>query len=130
MRKLKFRAWDILGKRYTYPDVGYQGHFVIDLNGRFHNLQNGSGGVEYVVQQFTGLKDKNGRDVYEGDIVSKTSKQPGAFSGEIAGEVFYSENRCAFMINDVYIASFLNVPANKEKHTVIGNIFENPDLIK
>lgn len=68
-RQLKFRAWDKLAKQFTYPDKGYQGHYVLDLNGKFHNLQNGSGGDEYVVQQWTGFVDAKGKDVYEGDIV-------------------------------------------------------------
>ena len=47
-RTLKFRAWDKLEKRFFYPDKGHQGHYVLYLNGQFQNLQNGSGGDEYL----------------------------------------------------------------------------------
>ena len=54
----KFRVWDKMRLQFIYPENDNQQHFIIDLNGRFYNLQNGSGGDEYVVQQYTGLKDK------------------------------------------------------------------------
>jgi len=119
-RQLKFRAWDKLKKRFIYPDKGYQGHYVLDLNGRFQNLQNGSSGDEYVVQQWTGEYDKNKKEIYEGDIVRVTSEE---WSNEnFLAEVIFSE------------ASFLS--KNNENDIrglwggndieVVGNIFELP----
>ena len=68
-RELKFRVWDKLTKTFIYPDKGYQGHYILTLDGRFQNLQNGSGGDECIVQQYTCIKDENDKEIYEGDIV-------------------------------------------------------------
>ena len=69
-RKIKFRVWDKLEGRFINSSTPNQGHYIITLNGEFHNLQNGSGGNDYVIQQYTGLKDENGVEIYEGDILS------------------------------------------------------------
>ena len=53
--RFKFRVWDKMRLQFIYPHNDNQQHFIIDLNGRFHNLQNGSGGDDYVIQQYTGL---------------------------------------------------------------------------
>ena len=119
-RTLKFRAWDKLAKQFTYPDKGYQGHYVLDLNGRFQNLQNGSGGDEYVVQQFTGFKDSKGVDIYEGDRVTYKLDKHYYFS-----EIKWEHN--AWVIDDVDAAFPLVELPNLE---VVGNIFQlpcNPD---
>ena len=128
-RQLKFRAWDKLEKRFIYPDKGYQGHYVLDLNGRFQNLQNGSGGDEYVVQQWTGLKDSKGVDVYEGDIVEFLHKGKKIFS-----KITYYSNVGMFAVA-VELNQEIDIETRKSLagigfFKIIGTIFETPELIK
>lgn len=124
-RELKFRIWDKLAEKYIYPDKGYQGHFILDLNGRFYNLQNGSGGDEYIVQQYTGLKDKNGILIFEGDLVqyNQNSNYDGinfevTWSDVSFGWVLKSKNR-DFLTN-------MTTPNGPRYNflEVVGSIFE------
>jgi uncharacterized phage protein (TIGR01671 family) len=124
-RQLKFRAWDKLEKRFFYPDKGYQGHYVLTLNGQFQNLQNGSGGDEYVVQQFTGLKDSKGNEIYEGDIISYLQHlfnvSPDKYPVKTKEVKWKNMKGCW----NVYESQ-----AGEDNLEVIGNIFENSDLLK
>jgi uncharacterized phage protein (TIGR01671 family) len=127
-RQLKFRVWDKLEKRFIYPDKGYQGHYVLSLDGKFHNLQNGSGGDEYVVQQFTELYDKNKKPIYEGDRVrfDYTGKV------DIFGEVIWLEHRASFGVrynNTFETFEDVLMDHNMNCFEVIGNIFENSELL-
>ena len=120
-RILKFRAWDKLAKQFTYPDQGYQGHYVLTLNGRFQNLQNGSGGDEYIVQQFTGLRDSKWVDIYEGDIVRH----------EIDGIVYtqtvgWGNNSWEMIDTRLYGTPLI---VNLPYFEVIGNILENSERL-
>ena len=121
-RQLKFRAWDTLAKQFIYPDRGYQGHFILTLNGQFQNLQNGSGGDEYVVQQWTGLNDYENNNIYEGDIVRY----------ELDGTVYtqtvgWGNNGWEMIDTRLYSTPLITNLPNFE---VIGNVFENSELLK
>lgn len=129
MKKLKFRVWDKLSKVFIYPDKGYQGHYVLSLDGKFTNLQNGSGGDECVVQQFTGLKDKNNKEIYEGDLVKLI------YGENLIAEVYHQTNMGCLRLkcNDgqsypfvVYRFDESNKPIGvvNVAEEVIGNIFE------
>ena len=124
MRQLKFRVWDKLAERFTTCDEGYQGHYVLNLKGEFHNLQNGSGGQEYIVQQFTGLVDKNGVEVYEGDILKCKG-----FDDWFDNVGFYYNVTVKYntvQSGDSQIAGFAYIPMDRE---VVGNVLQNPELL-
>ena len=129
-RTIKFRAWDKLEKRFFYPDKGYQGHYVLYLNGQFQNLQNGSGGDEYVVQQWTVLKDNFGNEIWEGDIIEFKRKDREGFH---KAEIKFVEGAylAKFIKHEGTLSLFrllqLNYYCNIK---VIGNIFENSELLK
>ena len=133
-RQLKFRVWDKLQERFTRCDEGYQGHYVLSLKGEYHNLQNGSGGKEYVVQQYTGLLDKNGVEIYEGDILHYVFD--GASYPKEAEDKFlickWDQSNAWFVFDeslDKQVDGYYWLEI-KGRCEVIGNIFENPELLE
>ena len=123
-RVIKFKIWDKLEKRMILPNQGYQGHYVLSLDGKFHNLQNGSGGDECIVLQCIGEKDKNGMDIYEGDIVKVYSEE---FENEnFTGKVIFDEGSFLTWINKNDIRGVWS----DDNIEVIGNIFETPELLE
>jgi len=145
-RPIKFRVWDTMEKRFIYLYSPNQQHFIIDLNGQFHNLQNGSGGDDYVIQQYTGLKDKNNDLVYDGDIVKikRCYTRPFVNSkneidykfiddGEIeVGQVLWAPFCQKYIVSYEHFryddTEDFDTPSHRVE--VIGNIFEHSELLK
>lgn len=125
-RVIKFRIWDILGEDMIYPDIGYQGHYMLTLKGEFHNFQNGMGGKEVKVMQFTGLQDKNLKDIYEGDIIQyrdgshQTPHYDKVIVEWVSEKGGYDYN--GWKLTDTFLQG--------GECEVIGNIYQNPDILK
>ena len=109
-REIKFRAWDKKQKCY-FTNLQRQYFFkkVIEL----FNKATG----RFVVEQYTGLKDKNGKEIYDGDIVKCGFVYEVAWLEKDGGWFCFRDN------DTVY------TPLYHLKCEVIGNIHENPELL-
>lgn len=115
MRTIKFRAWDTKKKEMVY---------------RFFNIDPTSGlcwyahplkDLSYVLLQFTGLLDKNGVEIYEGDIM-KHDFSPGRTETIICTD----ENLIALIMK---LRNYSRMNDLNDRFEVIGNIYENPELL-
>lgn len=78
--------------------------------------------------QSTGLKDKNGQEIFEGDIVRQVRTQPTTENEIIIGVVTMLEGAWLIMNDCEQLASFLW--SETDENEIIGNIYENPELLE
>ena len=110
MREIKFRAWDKINKRWIK-------RFNIDLLSiDVSELSN----IE--LMQYTGLKDTNGKEIYEGDIISFGDNKAVVFYGCAKFRVKYRYYNNCYCYDDLSEVLYYN------KVKVIGNIYENKEL--
>jgi uncharacterized phage protein (TIGR01671 family) len=120
MREIKFRVWDKKRKiMREVSEIYYNGSVFVEKKNRFPARGDLIIGKDLSdLMQYTGLKDKNGVEIYEGDIIESTWNYN-------KGVVMWSEDTGEWIdIDDC------NEDKKYKASTVIGNIYENPELIK
>lgn len=118
MREIKFRAWEGNQGYYLPDDYPLTTVLKESLNTEYSNI---------IVEQFTGLKDKNGVEIYEGDIVQYGEDRDFIFVVIFKYGCFYAHN----LLGEKFMTdSLLGSLVMSEKVSVIGNIHENADLLE
>lgn len=122
MREIKFRFWDDTLKEMIWPNANFT-TMVIRLNGR---VTDGSVNMVGTLMQFTGLKDKNGVEVYDGDVIRSES---GIFTEPVTLIVHTHDEDWPGTVmatsEDNHCPLWDATPCE-----VIGNIYENPEILK
>ena len=124
MREIKFRAWDKACKHMINP--GDKKHFKLYLNGSM-SIEDCWATQDIILMQYTGLKDKNGKEIYEGDVV--------LFGDNVIHEGTHGKvvwHTTAFVyqfIDGQYKDKCTDMVDSWRTYEIIGNIYENPELI-
>src|SRR3990167_1244900 len=119
-RIIKCRAWDgakmlHYSGRYGTGDTGSPNDMT------FFCEDNNTGGKEHELMQFTGLLDKDGKEIYEGDIVNVDE------AGKCRVDYLDHSMKFYFQTLEGYDKQFT---ATSDKVEIIGNIYENSELLK
>lgn len=129
-REIKFRAWD-KDRKVLVPEIEYYwgnfkkiGYLEVEGTHDGNAEQNQEVSTNFELMQFTGLKDKNGKEIYEGDIVKHHIfginevmwKAPAFWTKEVRQREAQEPK------------STLGFP--DEQYEIIGNVWENGDLLK
>jgi len=124
----KFRAWDKELK--TMLDVAlivFKKRVLVGEHWKFGET-NFMGFDEIELMQSTGLFDKNGKEIFEGDVVRQVRTQPTTENETITGVVTMLEGAWLIMNDGEQLASYLW--SETDENEIIGNIYENPELLE
>ncbi|WP_445622591.1 YopX family protein [Lacticaseibacillus paracasei] len=127
-REIKFRAYSSHNhKMYPVSNIEW------DIDGRIWvTADDGKNGIELIDEEahlmpYTGLRDKNGREIYENDVLQCTSYTYGnGETGKTSLLVKYHEMSAGFIAGPYMLGKLMDI----RKCEVIGNIFENPELLE
>ena len=129
MREIKFRAWD--GRKMYYLDLYQTPSYDEPVDIVFRDREYEEQGwidshlteVTSFLMQYTGLEDKNGKEIYEGDILDFVH-----LCGVRPAPIFWRNGGFWVAVNDPGYEDRWIVP-DPEECEVIGNIYENPELL-
>ena len=134
MREIKFRAWD-KEEKVLVDNVHFNGNCNKEWGCCFQDLLYDENNDRFIVMQYTGLKDKNGKEIYEEDIVKKDDG--------LLYEMRFRKDFARFEFMSIHLINDGNrkwcgiygypTPYDKEPDEeigiIIGNIYENPELL-
>lgn len=124
MREIKVRSWDTELKQYVYR-FNYNDYEISDDDGSIYitkNIETSGETPLLELEQFTGLHDKTGKEIYEGDIIVLGTNKPCV--------VNYDSKRACFSADIIGRGNTCFHTDFWSKGEVIGNIHENPELLK
>ena len=131
-KEKKFRVWDKVANKMYYAG---DGEFSIDLSGSLYDdSQTPPLNIDYrcVLLEYTGLKDKNGKEIASGDVLRcycKGLKEVALDAHEVKLPVFYREIWSSKICDDgMWLPADIGEICGAVE--IIGNIYENPELIK
>ena len=131
MREIKFRAWSKAAKEII-DGVGFH-PFICQVEEGYRQGEEGRLTISplfenYILMQYTGLKDKNGKEIYEGDIAETIYRDNLPHKGIIYFQptrLNWSVKHSGFTNQDLFVYSRPDCSVE-----IVGNIYENPELLK
>ena len=121
-REIKFRAWDgeKIDHEPTFGETSFGGSYVNSFNNDFQKR---------IFMQYTGLLDKHGKEIYEGDILGFVLRTPLGLV-KSRGVMEWHKERAGFEIKSYAPEEAYIYEEIEGQPEILGNIYENPELLK